>query len=194
MKKFFINIPRYLPLGIVAWVLSGIFFGNMEPSLELNSLGFSPFFIGCAICIVVLLLSEFAAGSIGSAIRLLSLKSPTVAGRIIWALILISSCAAWGGTADFMFSIYQNVTARSGAEINGKFLYYAKWGSRDRCQKMAVFSTEYGEIGACAMGHSSNFNMGTFIPNSLNTGDEVVLVGRENNSVFVLKKIKFSGK
>jgi len=113
---------------------------------------------------------------------------------VIWAFILTSSGLVWGAAANFMFSIFENATATSYVEIKGEFLHYEKWGSRNSCQEKAIFLTAYGEIGVCAMGHSSNFKLGTLFPESLKSGDEVVFVGKKNSMVFVLKKIKFDGQ
>lgn len=179
-----VGIIKALPTcGLLLFIILGLCLSASPPTINIVHFGSTSFLVGYVIYVVVLILLTLSLGSVSALVRVMTPLTPSLGIYLFVIVIYGVTGFIWAAVSWEGVELTETLTAKNQTVLDGTFTSFYQHSARSKCYRTAVFATDVGPLEVC-VGSSSDL-----VPNDLQMGEHVRLLGRRNNYVFVLHKV-----
>jgi hypothetical protein len=145
------------------------------------------FAAGCVAALIVVAMCVSRVGSLGEFLEIV--VTPDLQEKpLARAGFLLFLCGAWGMS---VVAIANLVTTKATGRIERLEGRIASVGHRNKCKEFVTVRTADGDTGFCLPGAARGFvQTPVGVPDNLQSGDKVVLWGKRNAYVFVVRQVE----
>lgn len=181
-------VKALLFFGFLSFLILGACLSMGPPTMDIVDFGSTPFVISYVIYVIALISLTQSLGSFSALVKLTTPRTPSsgiYAFVIVWYGVI---GIVWAGVGWSGVELMKTLTAKDDTVLDGALTSFHHHSGRSKCNRTAVFATEFGELEVC-MGNS-----GSLLPKAVQLGAHVHLVGRKSSYVFVLQKVMIANQ